>query len=108
MMQEPEVLLADEPIASLDPRSAEKVMRAFKNINESEGITVIASLHDLASARLYCERIIGMRKGRIVFDGTPFELTDGAAGSIYGIDDINEEFVQDAEKLEITALSAVK
>ena len=67
LMQEPEVLLADEPIASLDPQNAKAVMDALRDINEREGITVICNLHTLDTARNYCERIIGMarRQGRL-------------------------------------------
>lgn len=86
LMQGPKMVLADEPIASLDPLNAKIVMDALKDINEREGITVITNLHTLDTARSYCERIIGMAQGRIVFDGRPHELTAEAVQEIYGSD----------------------
>ncbi len=86
LMQGPKMVLADEPIASLDPLNAKIVMDALKDINEREGITVITNLHTLDTARAYCERIIGMAKGRVVFDGTPDMLTSAAVSEIYGSD----------------------
>ncbi|MBO3758555.1 phosphonate ABC transporter ATP-binding protein [Ciceribacter sp. L1K22] len=86
LMQAPKMILADEPIASLDPLNAKIVMDALHDINRREGITVITNLHTLDTARAYCERIIGMAKGRVVFDGTPEELTSDAVAEIYGTD----------------------
>ncbi|MCZ7908387.1 phosphonate ABC transporter ATP-binding protein [Agrobacterium leguminum] len=86
LMQSPKMVLADEPIASLDPLNAKIVMDALRDINEREGITVITNLHTLDTARNYCERIIGMSQGRVVFDGTPTELTAAAVTEIYGTD----------------------
>ncbi|MPY75779.1 MAG: phosphonate ABC transporter ATP-binding protein [Alphaproteobacteria bacterium] len=84
LLQEPEIVLADEPIASLDPRNAAKVMDALKTINREDGITVIVNLHHLDTAREYCDRIVGMAAGRIVFDGAPRDLSDASAREIYG------------------------
>jgi len=84
LMQEPKILLADEPIASLDPLNAKIVMDALADINRRDGITVLTNLHTLDTARAYCRRIIGMSQGRIVFDGTPDALTDAALRDIYG------------------------
>jgi phosphonate transport system ATP-binding protein len=84
LMQEPKVLLADEPIASLDPLNAKVVMDALRDINEREGITVICNLHTLDTARSYCQRIIGMAAGKVVFDGKPGDLTRDAVSAIYG------------------------
>ncbi|MFK0385325.1 phosphonate ABC transporter ATP-binding protein [Agrobacterium sp. NPDC090273] len=86
LMQSPKMVLADEPIASLDPLNAKIVMDALRDINEREGITVITNLHTLDTARNYCERIIGMSGGRVVFEGTPSELTATAVKAIYGTD----------------------
>ncbi len=86
LMQNPKMVLADEPIASLDPLNAKIVMDALRDINEREGITVITNLHTLDTARNYCERIIGMAGGRVVFDGKPSELTAEAVKEIYGTD----------------------
>ncbi|MBD9445453.1 phosphonate ABC transporter ATP-binding protein [Rhizobium sp. RHZ01] len=86
LMQNPKMVLADEPIASLDPLNAKIVMDALRDINEREGITVITNLHTLDTARNYCERIVGMAAGRVVFDGRPSELTADAVKQIYGTD----------------------
>ncbi len=86
LMQDPKVILADEPIASLDPMNAQVVMDALRRIHEEDGRMVIANLHTLDTARRYCDRVIGMRDGRVVFDGTPDQLTTGAARDIYGAD----------------------
>lgn len=84
LMQQPRLLLADEPIASLDPLNAKLVMDALADINRRDGITVLVNLHTLDTARTYCRRIIGMSAGRIVFDGAPEALADGVLRDIYG------------------------
>ncbi|NMG37886.1 phosphonate ABC transporter ATP-binding protein [Chelativorans sp. ZYF759] len=84
LMQEPKIMLADEPIASLDPMNARLVMDALRRINQEDGITVLCNLHTLDTARSYCDRIIGMLDGKVVFDGTPPQLTDAKAREIYG------------------------
>jgi len=84
LMQQPKILLADEPIASLDPLNARVVMDALADINRRDGITVLTNLHTLDTARTYCRRIIGMSAGRIVFDGAPEALTDAVLREIYG------------------------
>ncbi|MDB5525482.1 MAG: putative phosphonate transporter, ATP-binding protein [Rhizobium sp.] len=108
LLQEPKVLLADEPIASLDPLNAKIVMDALRDINEREGITVITNLHTLDTARNYCERIVGMAGGRVVFDGKPEDLNADAVRTIYGTDKdgagIDESMTSTA--INISALSA--
>ena len=84
LMQRPKVILADEPIASLDPLNARIVMDALRDINRREGITVIVNLHTLDTARAYCDRILGMAEGRLVFDGTAAHLDAQAVDAIYG------------------------
>ncbi len=86
LMQDPKIILADEPIASLDPMNAQIVMDTLRRIHEEDGLMVIANLHTLDTARRYCDRVIGMRDGRIVFDGVPDQLTTGVARDIYGAD----------------------
>ncbi len=86
LMQDPRIILADEPIASLDPMNAQIVMDALRRIHEEDGRTVIANLHTLDTARRFCDRVIGMLAGRVVFDGTPEQLTTGVARDIYGAD----------------------
>jgi phosphonate transport system ATP-binding protein len=83
LMQAPAVLLADEPISSLDPISARLVMEALAEINRVDGITVLCNLHDVDAARNYCHRIIGMRGGKVVFDGPPEALDASAVADIY-------------------------
>jgi phosphonate transport system ATP-binding protein len=92
LVQEPKIVLADEPIASLDPHNAKKVMEALRTMNKEQGITVICNLHHLDSARTYCDRIIGMSKGSLVFDDAPSELTINKVQEIYGVDEKDEEF----------------
>jgi phosphonate transport system ATP-binding protein len=98
LMQDPKVILADEPIASLDPMNAQIVMEALRRIHEEDGRMVIANLHTLDTARRYCDRVIGMRDGRIVFDGTPEQLSTGVARDIYGA---GAEFSENATSTEI-------
>lgn len=90
LMQSPKVILADEPIASLDPLNAKIVMDSLKDINERDGITVVTNLHTLDTARTYCGRIIGMFHGKVVFDGSASELTSDAVKMIYGSTPENE------------------
>ena len=104
LAQEPKILLADEPIASLDPMNAQVVMESLRRIHEEDGRMVICNLHTLDTARRFCDRVIGMRDGRIVFDGDPSLLTTGAARDIYGAGD---DFSEGATSTSITALEAV-
>jgi len=94
LVQEPRLLLADEPISSLDPRNASIVMDALLKINREDGITVLCNLHTLDTAKTYCERIIGMKQGSFVFDGSPSDLALNLLRDIYGVgeDDDDEEF----------------
>jgi phosphonate transport system ATP-binding protein len=86
LVQEPELILADEPIASLDPRNTQVVMDALQHINRRFGITVICNLHSLDLARKYCGRLVGLSAGRVVFDGAPAELSDRLAHDLYGLE----------------------
>ena len=86
LVQEPDIILADEPIASLDPRNTKIVMDALLRINKHFGIAVICNLHSLDLARTYCDRLIGMSAGRVVFDGAPAELTDHIARELYDLE----------------------
>ena len=90
LVQEPRLVLADEPIASLDPRSATRVMDILRSINRDDGITVMCNLHTIDTARAYCDRIIGMRAGQVVFDGVPQELGRERIQEIYGADTEDE------------------
>jgi phosphonate transport system ATP-binding protein len=86
LVQEPEIILADEPIASLDPRNTKTVMDSLLRLNRHFGITVICNLHDLDIAKEYCGRLVGMAQGRIVFDGAPDTLTEEVARDLYGLE----------------------
>lgn len=83
IMQNPKLLLCDEPIASLDPSSAKTIMDLLKEMSQKRNIACIVNLHQLDVAIRYSTRIIGLSKGEIVFDGTPEELTDEAIERIY-------------------------
>ncbi|MFQ3612960.1 MAG: phosphonate ABC transporter ATP-binding protein [Cyanobacteriota bacterium] len=84
LAQQPQVMLADEPVASLDPPTANAVMGDLKRITREDGITTLVNLHFIDMARDYADRIIGMRAGEVVFDGTPDEASDQVFTEIYG------------------------
>ena len=84
LAQDPSVILADEPVASLDPPTANMVMRDLQRINRELGITVVVNLHFLDLATNYADRIIGMRAGKVVFDGTADETDEKTFEEIYG------------------------
>ncbi|MGY2047129.1 phosphonate ABC transporter ATP-binding protein [Methylobacterium sp. JK268] len=86
LVQEPEIILADEPVASLDPRNTRLVMDALAEANKRYGITVLCNLHSLDLARAYCDRLIGLSAGRLVFDGRAFDLTEDVAQELYGLE----------------------
>ncbi|KPP90217.1 MAG: phosphonate ABC transporter, ATP-binding protein [Rhodobacteraceae bacterium HLUCCA08] len=90
LVQNPRIMLADEPIASLDPANATLVMDGLKTINREDGLTVLVNLHTLDTARAYCDRIIAMRAGRVFFDGTAGQLTDDVVRDIYGTEGLRE------------------
>ena len=104
LMQDPKIILADEPIASLDPMNAQIVMETLRRIHDEDGRTVIANLHTLDTARRYCDRVIGMRNGNVVFDGTPSALTTEVARKIYGA---GSDFSEAATSTEIRELNLV-
>jgi phosphonate transport system ATP-binding protein len=83
LAQQPTVILADEPVASLDPKIARQVLTYLREVAQELGITVICNLHQVEYTREFAERIVGMSKGRIVFEGTGAELTDDAIHRIY-------------------------
>lgn len=84
LAQKPSVMLADEPVASLDPPTSRAVMNDLRRIAREDGITTIVNLHFIDMAREYADRIVGMRDGQIVFDGTPEQASDEAFEEIYG------------------------
>lgn len=84
LTQEPSLILADEPVASLDPITTISVMNDFKKINKEKGITIVANMHHVDLALKYSNRIIGIKAGEIVFDGTPDQVNDEVLQKIYG------------------------
>ena len=90
LVQQPKIMLADEPIASLDPANATLVMDGLRQINKEDGLTVLVNLHTLDTARAYCDRIIAMRHGRVFFDGVAAQLTDDVVRDIYGLEGLRE------------------
>ena len=84
LVQEPRIILADEPMASLDPALSHTVMELLRRINEQDGITVITSLHVLELARVYGRRLIALRDGHLVHDGPPESLSADAERVIFG------------------------
>jgi phosphonate transport system ATP-binding protein len=84
LAQDPKIILADEPVASLDPPTSHVVMRDLQRINRELGITTIVNLHFLDLARLYGDRIVGMRNGELVYDGTGAEADENVFRDIYG------------------------
>ena len=86
LVQRPKIILADEPIASLDPRNTQMVMDALQSINKDLGITVLCNLHSLDVARSYCQRLVGMTAGRVVFDNVPAALTGDIVRTLYGVE----------------------
>ena len=83
LIQNPKLILADEPIASLDPKSAEIVMEALYQMTTSRGLTCVVNLHQVDFAKKYATRIIGIKAGHVVYDGLPGDLTDAMIRSIY-------------------------
>lgn len=83
LMQDPSILLADEPTASLDPRTSEQIMELLGDITTRLGLPVLINIHNVDQARTYAERIVGLRFGDIIFDGGPADLDDAALDRIY-------------------------
>jgi phosphonate transport system ATP-binding protein len=84
LMQEPELMLADEPVASLDPVLAHTIMQYLEQINREDGVTVICSLHFLDLVQRYADRVIALKDGNLVFEGLPHEIDDQRFKAIYG------------------------
>lgn len=86
LVQEPKIILADEPMASLDPKLSELVIQMLEKINREQNITVLVNIHVLSLAKKYARRMIAFRKGQVVFDGPPEKLTDAIIDEIYHVD----------------------
>jgi phosphonate transport system ATP-binding protein len=92
LMQDPELMLVDEPVSALDPATSHSIMRYLEELNKKEGVTIICSLHFLSLARAYADRIIALKDGMMVFDGLPEKIDDARFREIYG---------EEAEQVEI-------
>ena len=89
LMQQPELMLADEPVASLDPATSHSVMKYLEALNKEDGLTILCSLHFLSLARAYADRVIALKAGKVEFDGLPKDIDEERFKQIYG-----EEAVQ--------------
>ena len=87
LMQRPELLLVDEPTASLDPKTARQIMRLIVELAHERGTPTLVNIHDVALAQTYADRIVGLHDGRVVFSGTPEQLTPEVLTDIYGEED---------------------
>ena len=85
--QDPELLLIDEPTASLDPKTSRQIMRLIREICEERSLPAVINIHDVLLARMFVDRIIGLTAGEVVFDGPPAELDDAVLTRIYGAED---------------------
>ncbi len=103
LMQQPELMLADEPVASLDPATSHSVMKYLEEINKKDGITVLCSLHFLSLARRYGTRVIALKAGRVAFDGRPVDIDERRFKEIYGEDAVEVEIGPDRARAEIAA-----
>jgi len=106
LMQKPELMLADEPVASLDPATSHSVMKYLEEINKKDGITVVCSLHFLSLARRYGTRVIALKEGRVAFDGKPAQIDDRRFREIYGEDAVEVEIGLGREAQGMTAEEA--
>ncbi len=103
LAQDPELLLVDEPTASLDPKTSRQIMRLLTEICAERGLPAIVNIHDVPLAQQFMQRIVGLRAGRVVFDGPPGELTEAALTTIYGEEDWNAMRQGDEEQAEAEA-----
>jgi phosphonate transport system ATP-binding protein len=87
LIQQPDILLVDEPTASLDPKTSRQIMRLICELCEERQLAAIINIHDVALAQLFVQRIIGLRLGEVVYDGSPDALTAEVLTEIYGEED---------------------
>jgi len=97
LMQQPKLLLVDEPTASLDPKTSRQIMRLIVELCREQNLAVIINIHDVALARQFVDRVVGLAAGRVVFDGRPEALTDETLTLIYGEEDWSAEVERDEE-----------
>ena len=97
LVQQADIILADEPVASLDPITTQKIMQDLQHINKSMKKTIIVNIHSVELAKQFSTRIIAFKQGEIVFDGTPLELTNDELTNIYGKNILSEGGTVDNE-----------
>lgn len=113
LIQDPELLLVDEPTASLDPKTSRQIMRLINELCAERGLAAIINIHDVLLAQMYSQRIVGLELGSIVYDGPPDGLTPEVLTRIYGEEDweatiekVDEEEIEDEEELvKVTILN---
>jgi phosphonate transport system ATP-binding protein len=105
LMQDPQLLLVDEPTASLDPKTSRQIMRLIVELCEERGLAAIINIHDVALAQQFSRRIVGLRSGQIVFDGPATDLTAEVLTTIYGEEDWSQT-IRAAEEEEAEAVAA--
>jgi phosphonate transport system ATP-binding protein len=96
LIQDPELLLVDEPTASLDPKTSRQIMRLIRELCAERGLAAIINIHDVALAQMFSERVVGLKQGEIVYDGSPEGLTPDVLTEIYG----EEDWEKTIEKVE--------
>ncbi|RCV86405.1 phosphonate ABC transporter ATP-binding protein [Billgrantia montanilacus] len=97
LLQSPQLLLVDEPTASLDPKTSRQIMRLIRELCAERELAAIINIHDVALARQFADRIVGLRAGEIVFDGKPAELTAEILTTIYGEEDWDTQAAEEEE-----------
>jgi phosphonate transport system ATP-binding protein len=101
-MQDPELLLVDEPTASLDPKTARQIMRLIRELAVERRRPALVNIHDVALAQSFSDRVIGLKAGRIAFDGPPAALTAQTLTEIYGAEDWSST-IRNVEEEEASA-----
>ncbi len=106
LIQDPQLLLVDEPTASLDPKTSRQIMRLICELCDERGLPAIINIHDVLLAKMFAQRIVGLQLGEIVYDGDPQGLTDEVLTQIYGEEDWSATVDKDGEDDEAEATAA--
>lgn len=107
LIQNPDLLLVDEPTASLDPKTSRQIMRLITELARERGLAVVINIHDVPLAQMFAQRIVGLRTGEIVYDGPPDGLTNQQLTTIYGEEDWNQARNSEAAELTLEARATV-
>ncbi len=100
LVQEPDILLVDEPTASLDPKTSRQIMRLLVEVCAERGLAAVINIHDVALAQMFVQRIVGLKAGHVVFDGSPAALDPTVLTTIYGEEDWSKTIGRDAGEIE--------